>query len=347
MELGSEFNLSLNNLDKTTGNLTNYLGKYNVSWYEYGRTAIKQVPIDTEKYVLLPEFICESVINCFNHDKVRFYRINESFEIDIEDLQTKLDNVGTIYICHYFGYVHSIDKLHSVRELADTNGILIIEDTTQSLFSVNKLTGDYAVASIRKWMQVPQGGVLYSSRRLPDTCVYEKSTDNYRACGMILKDLFLNEGMDTNSKYRKIFSECEKRVDDSKEVKIISDFAYYITECVDIEQMVHIRKENADYLQQKIKKIGITPIREFNENECALVLPIRVNNRDDFRKYLIENRIYCAVHWPFDGLYESERSGAKYNAETLISLPIDQRYSTKELDYMIEVISNYGGNLLF
>ena len=40
----------------------------------------------------------------------------------------------------------------------------------------------------------------------------------------------------------------------------------------------------------------------------------------------MEHRIYCAVHWPFDGICGEEREQARKNGDELISLPIDQRY---------------------
>ena len=68
-------------------------------------------------------------------------------------------------------------------------------------------------------------------------------------------------------------------------------------------------------------------------------------DRDEFRAYLMEHRIYCAVHWPFDGVNEMDRPMGKENAENLISLPIDQRYGYEELEYMASVISAYRGNM--
>lgn len=88
-------------------------------------------------------------------------------------------------------------------------------------------------------------------------------------------------------------------------------------------------------------------IKEFNNSECPFVYPIHVNNKDELRRYLIDHRIYCAVHWPFDGIGLKMRQQAVLNAQTLISLPIDHRYGLKEFSYMMEVLSQFGGDLLF
>lgn len=349
IELGSEFNLSPNALCKTENNLFYYLRDYKTQWFDYGRSAIRHIPIQKEKTVLLPEFICESVTNCFPKEHISFYRIDDQFLIDVDDLVSKVnEDTGCIYLAHYFGFLQEANSLKIIRQLADRYQITVIEDTTQSLFSPHALCGDYALASVRKWMPLPMGGVLYSSRKeLPDCGMYRQNCDNSRVYGMILKDMFLKMGYDTNEKYREIFENAEQMADTAGEVRLISDFARFAVGCVDIAELVSKRKANAARLEKGLREFGISMIRQFSENECPLALPLRINNRDNFRRYLIQNRIYCAVHWPFDGLIPEERPNGQYNSKTLISMPIDQRYGETEIDYMIEVIRKYGGDLSF
>lgn len=353
IELGSEFNLSLNNLQIVENNLIKYLNEYQVQWFDYGRSAIKQIHIEAGRTVLLPEYICESVISCFSINAVKFYRVNENLDIDFEDLFSKIDErVGCIYIAHYFGYLQNQSMLNKVEEISKSLSITIIEDTTQSLFSEHVLCGDYAVASVRKWMPTPMGGVLYIKRSQekllpPLKNGIKPNRDNSRAYAMILKDMFLESGYDTNAKYREIFASVERNIDKTCDCKTISDFAHFLIKCYDVNELIHRRKINAKRLQSGLSKLGINGIREFQSNEVPLVYPLRVKKRDEFRSYLMDNRIYCAVHWPFDGVQSAQRSSAIRNAETLISLPIDQRYGEDEIDYMLEVISQYGGELSF
>lgn len=164
---------------------------------------------------------------------------------------------------------------------------------------------------------------------------------------MILKDMFLNMNYDTNEKYREIFAETEEKIDEQSDVYLMSDFSRYLIGCVDINQLIEKRRKNSQRLLMGLEEIGVSSARGFKRNECPLVVPVRVRNRDEFRKYLIDNRIYCAVHWPFDGFKAHERKHAVDNAESLISLPVDQRYGDEEIDYMIDVIRRYGGGLSY
>ena len=132
-----------------------------------------------------------------------------------------------------------------------------------------------------------------------------------------------------------------QRINNELKIKHISDFSKFIISCQNIDNIIEARKRNYFYLKEKLQRIGISPACKVQKDACPLVLPIRVSDRDRFRGYLMEHRIFCAVHWPFDGGNEKDRPIGKRNSENLISLPIDQRYGYEELDYMISVISSF------
>lgn len=352
IEIGSEFDISLNELTEKNNNILNYLDGHDIKLYNYGRTAIRQIPVPDNKKVLLPEFICDSVIECFEEKQILFYQIDINLDIVLDDLLNKInDTVGCIYIAHYFGYLQSKNITDKLKRIALKKNIIIIEDITQSLFSKHDFFGDYVIASLRKWMPVHQGGMLIinsekkilrrEKKKLP------VSSDNYRVYPMILKNMFLNQQYDTNAKYREMFVESENDIDAEFKEEKISELAVFLLKCVDIKELISKRKDNLFFLRERLTKLGLMSIKKFKENECPMVYPVRVKNRDDFRKYLIENRIYCAVHWPYNEWCGIERHNAMNNARTLLSLPLDQRYEKRELDYMVDIIKKYGGELLF
>lgn len=353
MELGSEFSLSLSSLNKSDNNLEFYLKEYtDVLYLDSGRSAIRYLSRQLHEMdeVLLPEFICESVINCFNVDKIHFYRLNNDFTVDVEDIRSKMtQNTKLIFLMHYFGAVQPENVLCEIQDIAKENQCTILEDATHSIFGYKRTIGDYVVASVRKWLPIPRGGVLFT---VNDTMKLQRlnlehCTDNEKAYGMILKDMFLNGRLDCNSEYRDIFVNSERKLDDQTKILSMSDFSQYVASCIDIVEMKQRRQRNYRYLKEQLAKLNLFAAVNLLEEDCPFVFPIRVPNRDMFRKYLIDNKIFCAVHWPADGIKEEERKEAIYNSNTLISLPIDQRYDAKHMDYMVDVIFKYGGELLF
>lgn len=349
IELGSEFNLDVNDLFVKNNNVFTFFEEKEVIWLDSGRNAIRVIPYNHGK-VLLPEFICESVISCFDENTIEFYSVSQTFDIDVGDIKKKLTNdVSILYIAHYFGYLQNSEQLSELVKYAHEKNVIVIEDITQSMFSKHDYMGDYVVGSVRKWIPVPHGGILIknSIKAITPSIKFSKSVNNTKVNGMILKSLFLRQGFDVNTQYRNIFLECEKEIDESCDIYEMSDFAKYIASCVDVGEMIKRRRENYLYVEDKISSKITYQIRTLKDEECPLVLPLRVKNRDEFRKYLVDNRIYCAVHWPFDGVKQEQRISAIQNSEQLISIPIDQRYSKNELDYMIKVILKFGGDLLF
>jgi dTDP-4-amino-4,6-dideoxygalactose transaminase len=70
-------------------------------------------------------------------------------------------------------------------------------------------------------------------------------------------------------------------------------------------------------------------------------MPCYIEERDDFRQYLTLNRVFCPVHWPLNETKSDISKNAKWISNHVISFPIDQRYSEKDIMYMAEVINAY------
>ena len=74
---------------------------------------------------------------------------------------------------------------------------------------------------------------------------------------------------------------------------------------------------------------------DMNDIDCPLFVPIIIKNgkRDYYRKKLIENKIYCPIHWPQpnekceSNLYELE-----------LSLICDQRYTENDMKKIISIL---------
>lgn len=354
MELGSEYNLSLAELNVQEDSIFGYLSGYaKAFWFDSGRSALKHIALHLRKEdeILLPEFICESVSDCFAPEQTGYYRLHNDFTVNVDDLKAGIsDRTRLIFVMHYFGAVQPQKQLAEIRQLADQHSCAIVEDTTHSIFSRKSTIGDYMVCSIRKWMPLPRGGVLYAAGADPLALTapgYPKSTDNGRAYGMVLKDLFLNGGGDYNADYRRIFAASEKRIDEQDGICMMPDFARFVASCVSTGSLQRRRRSNYDLLAAHLARHGVSPAVPLSDTDIPLVYPLRVRGRDEFRSYLMDKKIYCAVHWPFDGRQPDGRPFAKKNAEELISLPIDQRYDERHMAYLADMILQYEGDWLF
>jgi dTDP-4-amino-4,6-dideoxygalactose transaminase len=81
------------------------------AWTFSGRVALfaglRQIQLPVGSTVLVPSYFQGTEIDTLIAAgyKLRFYAIDDNFEVDLADVEQKLDdNVSALYIIHYFGY---------------------------------------------------------------------------------------------------------------------------------------------------------------------------------------------------------------------------------------------------
>lgn len=338
MELGSEFNLNFQDLEKKEDNIFNYLIDYNCVYTDSGRSALRilRTVIPQKGKILLPSYTCDSVIECFDEDRIVYYDLDLNLDIIWQNLDSLLEQeVAAVVIMHYFGKMQDKNILEKIKEKCNGKGILIIEDTTHSIFSKIRTIGDYCICSLRKWFAIPDGGVLYSLNTLPEINIAERTEwCQEKAYGMFLKTLFLEKGYDCNQWYRELFAESEDKLDHQEGIHRISGVASTLLSSYSISDIIHKRRTNYQNLEDALRKYGILLWQEMPES--PFVCPVLIDKRDEFRKYLIDNRIYCAVHWPVSRQELVNKEEVDYTAKHILSLPIDQRYGEEHMDYLKE-----------
>lgn len=321
MELGSEFHIDLHELRKVPHSISQYFIGTNHCLFDSGRSALKAIAtVMGDGNILLPEYICNSIIKCFPADRIVFYRLEENLQINADDLLEKIDHrTSVVFLMHYFGSLQQENILSLLRTEKERYGLTIIEDTTHSIFSKMQTVGDYCIASLRKWFALPNGGVLYSASPLPSIYGIQQSTDHDKVFAMILKSLYLKGQFYSKSEYRTIFAACEEKLDNQTEIRRISDLSEFLLNCNDVEDMVKKRAFNLSFLKKQLNSLGIRELCDFADGDCPFTLPILVPERDAFRSYLMENSIYCAVHWPFYGFAPEQRPLAVSLSNNMLS----------------------------
>lgn len=346
MELGSNFDLDISDLCYKSNNVKEYLSENNAWYGNSGRAAIKKCIKQYEKgKVLLPSYICKSVIDCFEANfEIDFYRVNKNFEIDLTDLEKKLnDKITIVYLMHYFGKLQSEEVLNFLENKKRQLQFIILEDTTHCFLTRKKTIGDIQVCSLRKWFPIPDGGVAYSTKH--KLIANEEDEDSFSARvteAMILKFMAIHGEINKNELYRKRFSEYEQILNKQTDLYRVSKMAETIMDCMDLTDLIEKRKVNWNCVNTKLQNKKVIPV--YNENAELFVpftFPVWVEERDKLREYLIENHIFCAVHWPIEDERQTKVGNTTKISEHILSLPIDQRYDETYLEYMIEIINKY------
>ncbi|WP_026691508.1 hypothetical protein [Alteribacter aurantiacus] len=359
-EIGSEFWSEDNLNDKSNGSFHNLINFGDDKKLLFsGRTAIDYVLEDISKpikKVYMPSYCCASMIQPFNDRDidVEYYDVIS----DREGLKYKINydtDIDVFFANSYFGY--EVTAMDFIIEEFKGRNIIVIEDITHRLLSEKNFCekADYIVASLRKWFPIPSGGLAvklkgyFKEIRLlsPSTEIVDKKIE-----AMSKKAAFMS-GLESNNTYSeheksnflKLFAEFNKSLHlEYKNIKI-DDTSADILSRINIFNIQKRRRENSKYIHDALnhsKNIGFLITEPNFSRDCPLFVPImvRAEKRDEVRKHLIKNDIFCPVHWPIpndDSLGDS--TVQIYNEE--LSLICDQRYGHDDVKRIITALGEY------
>lgn len=270
------------------------------------------------KSIWVPYYCCGDFVNTLrdNGVNINFYHITEKFEI--------LENIGnsaSILYVNYFGVKD--DYIRTIRKKFKN----LIIDNSQALFN-NPVESIPTFYSLRKFIGVPDGGMLYANE-----LYHLENIPNSYSHGFSLH-LLKQADKDTESGY-KDFQLNEKRIIDSP-IQKMSKFTNLIIDNVNISRIKEIRLKNYSLLNQALSKFNKLVL-----NQTSLyTFPLLVDNGHALRECLNDNKVYTPQLWA-DQL-DFVNQGVEMNyIKNIIHLPIDQRYSASEMNYIIEIIKKY------
>lgn len=298
---------------------------------------------------LLPSYLCRAMIAPFESMgfSVDFYSIDNSFKCNVDEIRAQcLKAPSVLFHMGFFGFETNAELKTKLSELRENN-TFVIEDVTHTLFS-NFLSSnsDFEVASLRKWVGIPSGGAIFSSNHAligDEHGIHEELVD-VRLKALLLKGEYLRSGnVSKKKRYLKLFSQGEDILDEDAKIYSIDPYSVAILKMVDSDTLISRRRSNYNFLSQHLLSTKkVTPaFKGLSENVCPMFFPVFVKKgRDDVKKALIENNLYCTSHWPVYGkLNEGINSKSRYLYDNMISIPCDQRYELEKMTYFAELLT--------
>lgn len=332
-EIGSEFW----NIPVLPQETTNVFSK-EMRWFLSGRVALEYIVSDIKarfsvSSVAMPSWCCDSMIIPFlrNGIEVLFYTFDDSENIPECDV---------LFFMEHFGYIRH-------KKAIGFHGI-VIYDVTHSMFSenfgfkrVNDAKAQYFFGSLRKWAGFKTAGfagMLDSEfvADMPDAINSEYI--KLRTQAMLGKEEYITGKTDAKD-YLKLFSQAEELLDLGAN-GIASDDDVCAATKLDVDFIKKRRRDNAAELLKAVSDVAIYP--EINDDDCPLFVPIRLKKekRDALRKYLINNDVFCPIHWPLTEWHKITTEQKEIYDEEL-SLVCDQRYTVRDMQYVCELINNF------
>ncbi|MBR4288920.1 MAG: hypothetical protein IKT50_05750 [Clostridia bacterium] len=331
-EIGSEF------WSVPTSQKNGLFSYRNVSWHLSGRAAlnaiIKEIKKErSAKTAALPSWCCDSMILPFleNGISVSFYSV--CYE-DGRLCQTveQGEKADIVLVMDYFGYLS--------HNTVFTDGV-VIRDLTHTVFSEEDPQGDFCFGSLRKWAGFYSGGFAFAKDGRSIPCYSDPRGEEIvqkRKEAMLEKAEYIS-GKTESKDFLHGFSQAEELLDscfdgaaDPRDVHLIGQ--------LDIPCIKEKRRKNAEFLLEHFRDLAV--FKEIGEKDCPLFVPILLDKktRDGLKWHLIENRIYCPVHWPLTQHHGLTKKEAEiYEKE--ISLVCDQRYTIEDMKRIVFSVKSY------
>ncbi|MEG2341023.1 MAG: DegT/DnrJ/EryC1/StrS family aminotransferase [Odoribacter sp.] len=315
-------------------------------FYSSGRSALFHIltslPVrDHQQMIFLPDYLCESIIEVVRHTNLRicYYPILENLKPDLSYLLScDLSDVIILFI-NYFG---GIDLRADISILkAHNSTTFIIEDNVQALYAMYQSTeADVSFTSFRKTLSVPDGGWVKTNSFVLREATEQNTFVDYKIAGSVLKQ-YRQFDCVCDKNYLQLFEKGEHLIDNNL-MSCMSEFTYRILSHLDLQKIATVRRGNASYLIERLKEIEIFPIIEFEDDKVPLFVPIRVQNRNEIRHFLFNEKIYCPCHWSCSNNVLKRGHEMEKNE---LSLIIDQRYDFADMDRIVDVLKKYYGGI--
>ena len=100
-------------------------------------------------------------------------------------------------------------------------------------------------------------------------------------------------------------------------------------------EIIKIRKKNFAHMHKKLGKLNEMKIEV--SDDVPMVYPFLIKT-SGLREKLIKNKIYIPHWWKEVLSNVAEDSYENYLSNNLLQLPIDHRYSAKDLDFIMDLI---------
>jgi perosamine synthetase len=274
----------------------------------------------------------------------------ETYGLDPADVERRITpKTKAIMPIHYGGSPCHIEKL---KHIANKHNLILIEDAAESLGAmVNNMKvgsfGDSAILSFcsPKVITMGEGGMIFTNSR----DVYEKAR------------LIYNHGRAETSDY---FSSTEQM----EYVTLGYNFrmstmtaALGLSQMDKIDKVIHMRRENANYLSKALSKIKEVEIPKEPANYFSVyqMYTIRIRGRegtrDRLKEYLNQNGIGAKVY--FDpihlSLFYRRKFGYKSGdlpatekiSQEVLTLPMYPSLTKTEMDYVVEKVKEFFSSL--
>jgi len=279
--------------------------------------------------VWLPAYLCPSIIAAVRKTGVPicFYEIDYNLRA-LPGFISGVRRGDLVEVIDYFGFRASEQVMHHARE----SGAWLLEDACQAMLTEGVGTNaDFTLFTPRKFVGVPDGGILVSNREEIDFKDIPLEPPPSPWWMKVLSAAVLRGEFDLYGGSRRWF-ELYREIEEDMPMGryAMSDLSRtLLNTAFDYASIARRRVENYQVLAGELSHLALYP--GLASGVVPLGFPVRLANRDEVLKKLYEHDIFPPVHWPFrGGLPEKFRESYRLLGDIMM-LPCDQRYDREDM----------------
>ncbi len=327
LEFGSDFHF----IEAASDADTLFLSHPNAMLYADGRIALAAI-LQTNNWrrIWLPSYFCYEVVSWMRQAvdiQIVFYPDYPGCDdvALVNNLPYKQGDV--LYRVNYFG----MRNFRSEKSLS----VDVIEDHTHDLIGpwAMQSDADWCVASLRKTLPIPEGGVVWSPKglRIPDKGMdvninTRLSADRWKA--MELKASYVAGEQVDKTCFRSLFSNTEEQIDQLMQIADIDSRTRKYLQHFNIRQWYDAKRGNLDILQDMLDYESLVcESKDCNLFSYVVLLQDR-QQRDEARRQFADHGVYTAILWQVPDDVPQE---VKHFSHTMLSIHADGRYGDEAI----------------
>ena len=291
------------------------------------------------KRIWMPDYFCYEVIETIKEQTgiiVKFYEDTPLHEGQVDNLPFREGDV--LLRMNFFG----------MRGQRNNKKITcpVIEDHTHDMFAHWALysDADWCIASIRKSLPLPEGGMMWSPKGHKLTVEVLPTDENEQIAatrwkGMEMKSRYLNGEDVSKDEFRRHYTETEEWFDHAEPALLDERSKTVVSKQLDINLWQGAKRKNWALLQRLVNRDVCKVLNPEDETCTMFSLVLLFDNketRDKVRKHLIEACVYPAILW---AVPESASENARCFSEIMLSVHCDGRYTEDDIRQLANILN--------
>ena len=293
----------------------------------------------------MPNYFCYEVVESLKLAglNIFFYTDNPGYSGDSQTLEAihqhdHFKSTDAILRVNYFG-------TRAYRSPEKLPVAAVVEDHTHDLIGGWTMgsQADWCIASLRKTLPIPEGGILWSpvGLQLPEAPLRDGENEciaTTRWEAMKMKARYLAGEKVEKATFRAGYVNTEPFFDTAA-VCAIDEVSKKYLKTFDIQSWYQRKRDNWELLRN-IKKNGVKVLKceDYGCYPFSFVLLFdSFDERDRVRKELIEKQVYPAVLWNIPDVTDVE---AFKISRGMLSIHCDGRYSEDDIRQLAEILNN-------